>query len=349
MVPNDARKLTKVLCGALVLVTAATLVATYLLWQQWMRAEVVFGKETALSDIRPHSGNTFSVTIEPDGCPFELREDGEALGPRVTVDDVIAQGNGRYAIAAGRLIFSTSDNSDPRSNGRRYGLAQAIMSQPLYVWLAALVALALMMSSCILVFRLQCATTIAGIRPIPAAMLVFVGSLIVRLAYYLIALQGPVTSAADFAIASVPYSDACSWDTLAEDLAQGRGLGNHCWSARRPFYAMFLACFYTWTGASYQLAILLNLVAGALALAFVYLFIQKVFGNHLTALFTVLYLAFDAEMLASGVVTMSETLGLLLFVWALYELVKGLETGRGLTCFLSGMLLGLSNLTRTLT
>jgi GDSL-like lipase/acylhydrolase family protein len=50
-----------------------------------------------------------------------LREDGVKLGPRHTITSEIANtGSGAYFHLEDTIIFSTSDNSDPRTNGRTY-------------------------------------------------------------------------------------------------------------------------------------------------------------------------------------------------------------------------------------
>lgn len=52
-----------------------------------------------------------------------LREDGRPLGPNQPVHRILReQGGGRYSHWGQRLLFSTPDGSDPRTNGRRYTL-----------------------------------------------------------------------------------------------------------------------------------------------------------------------------------------------------------------------------------
>jgi hypothetical protein len=54
---------------------------------------------------------------------LELREDGRLLGPGdCDVDEVASSGSGRYSCGPVEIYFSTSDNSDPRTNGRAYEL-----------------------------------------------------------------------------------------------------------------------------------------------------------------------------------------------------------------------------------
>jgi hypothetical protein len=52
---------------------------------------------------------------------LRLFEDGRALGPaRAPHDEIRASGEGRYSHWGNQLYFSTSDNTDPRTKGRRY-------------------------------------------------------------------------------------------------------------------------------------------------------------------------------------------------------------------------------------
>ena len=54
--------------------------------------------------------------------PVVLYEDGKPLGPSHSmIADITSKGGGRYTHAKGTgFIFSSSDNTDPRKNGRRY-------------------------------------------------------------------------------------------------------------------------------------------------------------------------------------------------------------------------------------
>ena len=57
----------------------------------------------------------------PRASATELLEDGRPLGPAHTDHTLIRSlGQGRYSHWQDKLVFSTSDNSDPRTNGRRY-------------------------------------------------------------------------------------------------------------------------------------------------------------------------------------------------------------------------------------
>ena|ERR1700760_323592 len=79
-----------------------------------------------------HAHSYAAIVNRPDFVPdsetFQsgllLYEDGKLIGPpHAAFNDIAQQGGGRYLYTADRqftLIFSTSDNSDPNTNGRSY-------------------------------------------------------------------------------------------------------------------------------------------------------------------------------------------------------------------------------------
>lgn len=82
----------------------------------------------ALRVIHPERG--FCYLADLDGGPISdlegfsqlsLLEDGRPLGPAHTLHDEIRErGHGRYCHWGRVMYFSTSDNSDPRTNARTY-------------------------------------------------------------------------------------------------------------------------------------------------------------------------------------------------------------------------------------
>jgi hypothetical protein len=57
--------------------------------------------------------------------PAPRRRDGQLLGPpHASHEEIRRSGGGRYSHWEGRLYFSSSDGSDPRTNGRRYAGAR---------------------------------------------------------------------------------------------------------------------------------------------------------------------------------------------------------------------------------
>jgi len=78
-----------------------------------------------------HGPNSYSISMGTDLwsqnenflSPAQLLEDNRIIGPGNTLHTEIGtQGAGRFSFWKGTLIFSTSDNSDPRTNGRQYVL-----------------------------------------------------------------------------------------------------------------------------------------------------------------------------------------------------------------------------------
>ena len=90
-------------------------------------------------DIKPETGLAYVVTVPGthlfyqapsdtaevlDDSDLALFENGRPLGPPHTPHaDIRKFGEGRYSHWRGSIIFSSSDGSDPRSNGRHYSIA----------------------------------------------------------------------------------------------------------------------------------------------------------------------------------------------------------------------------------
>jgi hypothetical protein len=95
------------------------------------------------ADIQAQNGNAYAVSLQrlllegalsetvypadsndrPAISSLEVREDGRALSsPHALHVDIAKIGAGRYSYWGAYLIFSTTDNSDPRANGRVYSL-----------------------------------------------------------------------------------------------------------------------------------------------------------------------------------------------------------------------------------
>lgn len=67
--------------------------------------------------------DTLADEVSGNRSPLQLLEDDEPLGPaHTTHDDIRTTGLGSYSHWRGGLYFSTSDNSCPQTNGRRYSI-----------------------------------------------------------------------------------------------------------------------------------------------------------------------------------------------------------------------------------
>ena len=116
----------------------------------WFTPDVQYS--IANSDIRPELGGAYQTTgslggqilyslltdsmRSPTSSNLVLFEDGRALGPPHSLHAEIREsGRGRYSHWDGSLIFSSSDGTDPRINGRVYSLKASAEVKP---WLRRL-------------------------------------------------------------------------------------------------------------------------------------------------------------------------------------------------------------------
>lgn len=78
--------------------------------------------------LRTQAGSQANALVLEDGRPLPWRA--------ASMQDVIANGAGRYVFTGKNLWMSASDDTDPRSNGRRYKLAFPLPVPPWLQWLA---------------------------------------------------------------------------------------------------------------------------------------------------------------------------------------------------------------------
>lgn len=109
-------------------------------------------KRYSITNPRPVSGYQYRAeapaffTVEPArwfSCLSDrnyILEDGVRMGPDTDRDNISTTGHGLYAFAdGGRVFFSSSDNTEPRLNGRRYEIVTSgvHVSDPLILLLMA--------------------------------------------------------------------------------------------------------------------------------------------------------------------------------------------------------------------
>jgi hypothetical protein len=101
----------------------------------WPDRGIDFEYPLPVREIQPVQGSAYRITLSPitlllvpgdaighlDRARTMLFEDKQALGPAHSGhDDIKTQGQGAFSHWWTTIYFSTSDNSDPRSNGRTY-------------------------------------------------------------------------------------------------------------------------------------------------------------------------------------------------------------------------------------
>jgi hypothetical protein len=85
-----------------------------------------------LKGLYPDSGHCYLVKVPPEltsdsegRSRVVVFEDGVPLPqPHASHDDIRKHGRGAYSHWNGEIYLSASDNSDPRTNGRRYAFAE---------------------------------------------------------------------------------------------------------------------------------------------------------------------------------------------------------------------------------
>src|SRR5581483_4098392 len=161
--------------------------------------------------LAPMGGYAFAAEApdaRPDGrggdSTLEVLEDGRALGPaHVFAEGVALWGRGRYRHDARVVLFSSSDGSDPRTNGRRYELRWSWSPGPLL--LAALVIGATVLNA------RRAARALAWLeRAPPAALTALVVA--VALAFRVqVALREPALTFGGHLVKGALHSDARDW------------------------------------------------------------------------------------------------------------------------------------------
>jgi hypothetical protein len=119
-----------------------------------------FSQVIAKSDIRTELGRAYQSPVNfgpktgyrlptdsvrgPTSSNLMVFEEGRALGPPHSLhSDIREQGGGRFSHWDGALIFSTTDGTDPRTNGRVYSIKASSEVKPqLQLLLAPILALA---------------------------------------------------------------------------------------------------------------------------------------------------------------------------------------------------------------
>jgi hypothetical protein len=355
----------------LAILAVCSFVAASFLFLQ-MRGKIWRNPRTAvLSQIEHVRGYCYFSPLPFDaerGTQSQLLEDDVLLGPARSHHDNIGQvGTGRCSIERGGIWFSTSDNSDPRLDNRRYSLHWiAPLAGKTLSRLTYLTALVTLLSWLIALFaarpllRKRIREVIReGVWPTPSspilgspsfrlASLIFCCALALNLGNFLLRFRDPTLAQHYFTILGVPYSDGVGWLSSSKCVAEGKGLPNG-WSSIRQGYSFFTACFFTWIDIGDQwlplVAVSLNLVICALTAALIYRIGERIYSSRVGVLAAVAFMLHQC-LLDYMLMISTEPLGLFFFVLAVHQLCAVIQYRGRLSLFASGVCLGLSNLIR---
>ncbi len=325
-----------------------------------------------LKDFEPEQGKGYVCKLHSEWMsahekpsPALVLEDGVPLGPgNVIHQEVRDEGAGRFSFWHAEVLFSTSDNSDPRTNQRRYEVYWPTPVRPRVSWAVIVAAVALNALACFfgVPFVLPLVRTrfagpagrlcalrdrLLGNPSFAAASVVFVAALVVQLVNFGLHFRDPEMARTGYSILGVPFTDARGWYAQGASLACGQGM-TASWPAIRPGYGLFLALFFTWTGPSYLLAVALNLLLMALAAALLCQVGEKLVSRWVGVV-AALGFAVQHLSLTYPLTLGTETMGLFCSVAALHQLLRGIETGKHRSFLWAGVFFGLSNLARPLT
>jgi hypothetical protein len=308
------------------------------------------------TSIAPEDGLAFTAPAPsawPDGATnestVEVLEDGIPLtAPHTYPPEIRQQGHGRFAHGRRSVLFSSSDGSDPRTNGRAYTLR--------YDWfpgwpLAPLLVIAALLLNARRAGRL--AALLENAPPARVGAAIFLAALAYRLELVLLE---PGLTFGGHIIKGAPFSDASNWYKAARAFSRG-DWSAHVWSswgARRPFYYMLLGSFFALTGPSVLVAQVLNVALSAVTPVAIFDATRRLAPRPVALVGAIVqaFLLYDAR---TDLAVMTEPLGNFLAALAVWGFVVGAELSRepGQKAWLAfvggGLALGLSNLARPLT
>ena len=314
-----------------------------------------------LKKIRAAEGVAFTSKISAPWPGFTyvprsaiLTEGGRGLTP-VNENSVVREnGGGTFRMGGERVLFSTSDGTDPLMNGRKYRLRLPTMVPPFlrpFIFCGGGLAALLLLGKRLFVFaawlRRAAVESRDGATAISAsawAFILFAFALAIRLGFLWL---NPEYTDEMMAVRGVPYSDARCWNEMAKTTATGLGVDS-TFPGMRALYPMFLANFYTWFGPSLPLAKGLQALIGAATTAVIFLALRRAMPVW-PALAAALFFAVDPRQVTQAGRLMTEPLGLLFTVLSAWCLIVGGETRRRALLFASGAFFACSNLTRPLT
>ena len=328
----------------------------------WMGKALPWPERTIpLTKIRATEGFGFTSKLPAPwpgfafaGASGVLTEDGRELTPVPENGLVRENGMGAFRVGGERVLFSSSDGSDPLTNGRGYSLRVPTIVvpwlRPLIAGAGALAAFRLfgkILRPALVRLRPVVAASVGNPLPISAwkwALSLFVLALAVRAGFIL---ANPEYTDGQMSIRGVPYSDAGCWHAMAKSTARGRGVDS-TFPGMRALYPMFLANFYTWFGPAPALAKALQALIGAATTAVIFLALRRAMPLW-PSVAAALFFAVDPRQVTQAARLMTEPFGLLLTVLSAWCLIVGGERRRPALLFASGAFFACSNLTRPLT
>jgi hypothetical protein len=269
---------------------------------------------------------------------LELFENGRPLGPAHALHDQIRElGRGRFSHWGRLVYFSSSDDSDPRTNGRKYEIRHDSPPSPL--WILALLTALVALESRRLGRGLAALERVNPAWPALAIGLCALGFRIWVYAHYHEQTLGHL-------VKGVPVSDGAWWDAKAAAFASGDS-GAHLvpFVGLRPFRWMFMGAIYALTGPSVTVTQIVQLFLGALSALLVFETLRRL-APMSVAIAGAAFLAFSLVDARYALTTASEPLGEFLAIAFLLLFVLAAQGWQRWLWLAAGVAFGLTNLTR---
>lgn len=282
----------------------------------------------------------------PTGSRVVLFEGAEQLGPAHSLIERVSEaGAGRYVHWEGSLFFSTTDGSDPRTNGRSYRVRSPYQIRPL-VFYALFIATLLIAAPWI---RLA----LRRLEDHPGWVLL---ALALATLVWRVSLPDVTSSVTGgLTIKGMPFSDAQGWFDLSEDFSRGtkEHIASQVWDARRPLTYQIYGAYMALFGARLWVVIALNIALSCLSTLLIYDLLRRLAPSPIALAAALVHLCSMDDHSACRS-PMSETLGYFLTNVSLWLLVRAtLAEARGRhawgTLLVGGLVFAASNLARPLT
>lgn len=140
--------------------------------------------------------------------------------------------------------------------------------------------------------------------------------------------------------------DAVEYEQMGEQLYSGEGISGDKFGLRPPAFPLFIAGIYQLAGRQPHVVVYFQLILAALSVAFTYKLTYVLLKRHEVALLASVLLAFEVAHLDTGVTVMTEPLHNLLFLAALFCLIRLIQHEKWPWLVASALLISLAMLTR---
>jgi hypothetical protein len=245
---------------------ALWLVAVMPLLMWLLHASAIFPltwEQLPLTAFQTSSGFTFAVPLDTNwmsreitgDSPAQVTENGIPLSrANAPLDDIAKRGEGRFAVQDRLVYLSTSDNSDPRANGRRYVLSWPTKPGGVITSVCFLLAGA---ATLLLVIRRRALVWSLLFRQSlwPSVAIFLVLTIVSRWWFF-----------SDFRVPGL-YGDSTSYYALVQIMDAGR------WpqfGIRTPGYPLFLKLVYSLSNTLMAVMVVQNVAAILACLALIY-------------------------------------------------------------------------------